>query len=115
MRRTRSATRKAELKASASLFAALGDGTRLNLVSRLCDTGPMSITALSGGLPITRQAVTKHLRVMEGAGLVRSTQHGRERLWELDQARLAEARQYLDSISLQWDRALLRLKAFVKR
>jgi DNA-binding transcriptional ArsR family regulator len=75
----------------------------------------MSITALSGGLPITRQAVTKHLLVMEDAGLVRSSQRGRERLWQLDPARLEEAREYLNTISAQWDRTLMRLKAFVER
>jgi DNA-binding transcriptional ArsR family regulator len=75
----------------------------------------MSITGLSAGFPITRQAVTKHLRVMEKAGLVRSTQQGRESVWQLDQTRLWEARRHLDRISAQWDDALHRLKAFVER
>lgn len=114
MRSTLSA-RTRELRASAAVFAALGDGTRLGLVARLCDAGPLSITALSGGLPITRQAVTKHLRVMEEVGLVRSMNRGRERLWELDAARLVEARRYLDSISAQWDLALQRLRALVEQ
>jgi uncharacterized protein YndB with AHSA1/START domain len=73
---------RAELEGSASIFAALGDETRLRLVSRLCDDGPMSIAKLTAGFAITRQAITKHLRVMEDAGLVRSTQHGRESIWQ---------------------------------
>ena len=97
------------------MFAALGDETRLSLVSRLCDRGPMSITQLSTGFPITRQAITKHLRVMERAGLVGSTQRGREIVWEIEKRRLAEARRHLETISAQWDETLGRLQAFVER
>lgn len=97
------------------MFAALGDETRLGLVTRLGNRGPLSITQLSSGFPITRQAITKHLRVMEGAGLVRSTQQGREIVWELEQRRLAEARRHLETISAQWDETLGRLKGFVER
>jgi DNA-binding transcriptional ArsR family regulator len=104
----------AEPKSSAPLFAALGDKTRLRLVSRLCDDGPMSITKLTTGSHVTRQAISKHLRVMEEAGLVRSTRHGRESVWQLDQRRLKEARHYLDLISKQWDDALGRLREFVE-
>jgi DNA-binding transcriptional ArsR family regulator len=100
--------------ASAPLFAALGDKTRLWLVSRLCDGGPMSITSLTAGSRVTRQAVTKHLRVLEGAGLVRSRRRGRESIWQLEQRRLREARRYLDLISLQWDDALSRLRDLVE-
>jgi DNA-binding transcriptional ArsR family regulator len=101
-------------KSSAPLFAALGDKTRLRLVSRLCDDGPMSITRLTTGSKVTRQAITKHLRVMEEAGLVRSTRHGRESVWQLDQQRLEDARRYLDLISKQWDDALGRLRELVE-
>jgi DNA-binding transcriptional ArsR family regulator len=104
----------AEPKGSAHLFAALGDETRLRLVSRLSDGGPMSITRLTEGSNVTRQAITKHLRMMEGSGLVRSTRHGRESVWQLDQRRLEDARRYLDMISKQWDDALLRLREFVE-
>ena len=97
------------------MFAALGDETRLCLVSRLCDDGPMSIAKLTAGFPITRQAITKHLRVMEQAGLVRSTPHGRESVWQLEQKRLADVRRYLQLISAHWDEALGRLKSFVER
>src|SRR5271163_2036646 len=99
---------------SASLFAALGDEIRLRLVSRLCDDGPMSITRLTAGFPVTRQAITKHLHVMEDAGLVRGTRRGRESVWQLDQRRLGDARHYLALISKQWDEALGRLRRFVE-
>lgn len=74
----------------------------------------MSITRLTEGSKVTRQAITKHLRVMEGTGLVRCTRHGRESVWRLDQRRIEDARRYLDTISNQWDVALLRLRAFVE-
>lgn len=101
-------------KGPARLFAALGDETRLRLVARLCDDGPMSITGLAGGFSVTRQAITKHLRVMERAGLVHSRRHGRESMWRLDERRLRDARAYLDLISQQWDDVLVRLRAFVE-
>jgi DNA-binding transcriptional ArsR family regulator len=100
---------------SAPLFAALGDPIRLGLVARLCEQGPLSITKLSSGSPITRQAVTKHLHVLAAAGLVQSEREGREHVWELRPTRLAEARRYLDIISLQWDDALDRLRELVER
>ncbi|PYQ10867.1 MAG: transcriptional regulator [Acidobacteria bacterium] len=103
-----------EPKGSAPIFAALGDQTRLRLVSRLCDDGPMSITRLTVGSKVTRQAVTKHLRVMQEAGLLRSTRHGRESVWQLDQRRLDDARRYLDQISEQWDDVLGRLRELVE-
>ena len=99
---------------SAPLFAALGDKTRLRIVARLCDDGPMSIARLTDGSHVTRQAIAKHLRVMNQAGLVRSARHGRESVWRLDQRRLEEARRYLDLISRQWDDALGRLRQFVE-
>src|SRR5271156_3214915 len=99
---------------SASLFAALGDEIRLRLVSRLCDDGPMSIARLTAGSNVTRQAITKHLRVMEDAGLVHSKRRGRESVWQLEQRRLRDARHYLDLISKQWDQALDRLRSFVE-
>jgi DNA-binding transcriptional ArsR family regulator len=104
----------AERKRSGPIFAALGDETRLRLVSRLCDHGPMSITSLTAGFHVTRQAITKHLHVMEDAGLVRSTRRGRESVWQLEQRRLGDARHYLDLISKQWDDALGRLRKFVE-
>jgi DNA-binding transcriptional ArsR family regulator len=99
---------------TATVFAALGDETRLRLVSRLSEAGPQSIVNLAAGFPMSRQAITKHLRVMEGAGLVRCTPRGRETVWRLEQKRLADARRYLQIISAQWDETLGRLKAFVE-
>jgi len=99
---------------SAPLFAALGDETRLRLVSRLCGGGPMSITRLTASSNVTRQAITKHLRVMEEAGLARSTRRGRESVWQLDERRLKEARHHLEQIAKQWDEALERLRALVE-
>ena len=74
----------------------------------------MSITRLTAGSKVTRQAITKHLRVMQEAGLVRSARHGRESVWQLDQRRLEDARHYLDQISKQWDDVLGRLREFVE-
>ena len=115
MRRTRSLKGSTELTESAPVFAALGDETRLRIVARLSNDGPMSIARLSAGFPMTRQGITKHLRVMENAGLVRSAHHGRESVWQLDEKRLAEARRHLQSISAQWDETLGRLKRFVEQ
>jgi DNA-binding transcriptional ArsR family regulator len=102
-------------RAAAPVFAALGDETRLRLVTRLSAGGPSSTARLTAGSAVTRQAITKHLEVLAGAGLVRSRRRGRERLWELRPGRLAHARASLDAISRQWDDALGRLKAFVER
>jgi len=110
----RSSKSMATAKNSATLFAALGDEIRLRLVSRLCQDGPLSIARLTAGSRVTRQAITKHLRVMEAAGLMHSSRQGRENIWQLDQQRLAEARRYLDLISRQWDSALGRLREFVE-
>jgi len=98
----------------APLFAALGDETRLALVSRLSAGGPGSITQLAAKAEVSRQAITKHLEVLSNAGLVRSTKQGRERIWELTPERLHDARGYLDAVSRKWDEALLRLKRFVE-
>src|SRR5580700_2154075 len=103
------------LAASAPVFAALGDETRLRLVSRLCESGPTSIARLTSGSNVTRQAIAKHLRVLEDAGLVRGTRDGRQSVWELELRPLEEVRRCLDAISTQWDAALGRLKAFVER
>jgi DNA-binding transcriptional ArsR family regulator len=99
---------------NAPIFAALGDETRLRLVSRLCNDGPLSITRLTDGTDVTRQAITRHLRVMEQVGVVRSARHGREIIWQLEERRLKDARSYLERISRQWDEALGRLKKFVE-
>jgi DNA-binding transcriptional ArsR family regulator len=100
--------------AAAPVFAALGDGTRLALVARLSSGEPLSITQLAAGANITRQAITKHLHVLEEAGVVHSARRGREQLWELDPSQLAEARRCLEQIAGEWERALGSLKDFVE-
>ncbi len=100
--------------AAAPVFAALGDKTRLLLVAKLSGGQPRSISELTHGTRLTRQAITKHLRVLEQAGLVRSTQAGRENRFHLDPAPIESMKQYLDSVSKQWDQTLARLKAFVE-
>ncbi len=100
---------------SAPIFAALGDETRLRLIAVLCTGGAVSITQLTSGTEITRQAVTKHLHVLADAGLVRDMKVGRERLWEFEPTQLEEARRSLDLIARQWDHALEKLKKAVER
>jgi DNA-binding transcriptional ArsR family regulator len=102
------------LRANAEVFAALGDETRLGLLARLTQGEPRSIVQLTEGTRLTRQAVTKHLRVLEGAGVVRSARIGRESRFTLDPRPLADAQTYLDHVSKQWDNALSRLKALVE-
>lgn len=100
---------------SALVFAALGDLTRLAIVRRLCDEGPLSIARLTTGSEVTRQAITKHLRLMERARLLCSERNGRELRWRIERRRLSDARRYLDIISEQWDGALGRLKALAEQ
>jgi DNA-binding transcriptional ArsR family regulator len=104
----------AQLRAKASVFAALGDETRLGLLARLTEGEPRSIARLTAGTRLTRQAVTKHLHVLEGAGVVRSTRVGRESRFVLDPRPLVDARTYLDHVSERWDNALARLRALVE-
>lgn len=111
----RRAVKRAGLAHAAPVFAALGDRTRLALIMRLGSGGPLSIAQLAAGAAVTRQAITKHLQVLDDAGLVRSARHGRERMWRVEAARLDEARRFLDQVSCQWDDALGRLKTFVEK
>jgi DNA-binding transcriptional ArsR family regulator len=96
------------------VFAALGDETRLRLIAVLCMGGAMSITQLTVGTELTRQAITKHLSVLAGAGLVRDIKVGRERLWEFEPAQMEEARRSLAVIASQWDHALQKLRLAVE-
>jgi DNA-binding transcriptional ArsR family regulator len=104
----------AKRRVQAGLFAALGDETRLGLIATLSGGTPRSIAQLTLGTRLSRQAVTKHLRVLEDAGLVRSGRAGRESLYEFDPAHVGELREYLGRLSEQWDQALSRLKALVE-
>jgi len=99
----------------AAVFAALGDATRLALVAKLSGGAPRSISQLTHGSRVTRQAITKHLRVLEAAGIVRGMREGRESLFELDPRPIDGLKDYLESVSQQWNEALGRLKAFVER
>lgn len=98
----------------APLFAALGDSTRLSLVKQLATGEPRSIVQLTEGTRLTRQAITKHLRVLEAAGVVRSVRAGRENLFAFEPAAVRELRVYLEQVAAQWDQALARLKSFVE-
>lgn len=111
---TKGASRISTLRKTAPIFAALGDETRLRLVAVLCAGGAMSISQLTAGTEITRQAVTKHLHVLADAGLVRDVKVGREHRWEFEPSQLEEARRSLDEIASQWDAALNRLKLAVE-
>jgi DNA-binding transcriptional ArsR family regulator len=110
----RGSAARAALAGVAPVFAALGDGTRLSLVARLCARGPLSIVRLGHGMDVTRQAVTKHLYALAGAGLMRAERKGRERIWRITGRRLAHARAWLDRIAAQWDETLNRLRARVE-
>ena len=99
---------------AALVFASLGDATRLQVVARLSTEGPLSIARLAAGTAVTRQAVTKHLQVLAGAGLVTGAREGRENVWTLERRGLTEARRLLDVISREWEGTLERLRAYVE-
>src|SRR5271169_5141676 len=114
MSRSTRSSMTARSRAHAPVFAALGDQTRLYLVEKLCGGKPRSISQLTKGSRLTRQAITKHLRVLEDAGVVRSVRSGRESLFRFDPEPIEKAKDYLDLVSELWDQALLRLKSFVE-
>jgi DNA-binding transcriptional ArsR family regulator len=99
---------------SGILFAALGDAHRLRIVRHLSRQGPQSVTRLTEGSGISRQAISKHVHILERAGVLHSTRQGRERLLELESPRLRDARQFLAEVSSDWDRALSRLRRLVE-
>ena len=99
----------------ALIFAALGDATRLAIVAKLSAGRPRSISQLTAGSRLTRQAITKHLRVLETAGVVRSVRSGRQSLFEFHPEPVEDLKKYLDLVSAQWDHTLARLKSFVER
>jgi DNA-binding transcriptional ArsR family regulator len=111
--RTHSAI-QASLQTQAPAFAALGDATRLLLIARLADGIPCSLSQLTAGSRLTRQAITKHLRVLEDAGFVHSARSGRESLFKFDPKPLGKMKEQLELWSEQWDQTLSRLKAFVE-
>lgn len=99
---------------AAPLFSALGDPNRLRIVVRLCDDGPSSTSQVTQAVSVTRQAATKHLQLLEAAGLVSSSRRGRERIWILQTKPLADASDYLTRLSRRWDAAIDRLRAYVE-
>ena len=103
------------LTSAALLFAALGDPTRLTLLQRLSDRGPASISTLADAFAMTRQGVTKHLHVLEAAGVIDGSRRGREQVWTMNPARLAEGRRQLEAIAAGWDEALARFKTLVEQ
>jgi DNA-binding transcriptional ArsR family regulator len=100
--------------AAAPLFDALGDANRLRIVGRLCDGGPSSTSQVTQAVSVTRQAATKHLEMLEAAGLVVSSRRGRERIWTLQTQPLIDAGNYLTQLSRRWDGAIDRLRAYVE-
>lgn len=102
------------IASAAPLFDALGDPTRLHIVTRLADHGPSSTSRVAETVPVTRQAVTKHLVALESAGLVGSSRRGRERIWTIHTQPLADAGDYLAALSRRWDSAIDRLREFVE-
>jgi DNA-binding transcriptional ArsR family regulator len=113
-RKRATAARRGHAPAFAELFATLGDATRLALVTRLSSGEPRSIAELTAGSKMTRQAITKHLRVLERAGMVRCARAGRESRFAFDPRPVEEMRSYLEMVSAGWDAALGRLKDFVE-
>ena len=99
---------------AATVFDALGDPTRLRIVVGLCDSGPRTTSEVTDVATMSRQATTKHLLLLEAAGLVHSTKRGRERIWAVQPESLSAASDYLDALSTRWDRAIERLRAFVE-
>ena len=98
----------------ASVFAALGDPTRLKLVAILCAGGAFSIAQLTATTEISRQGVTKHLQMLANAGVVRDVKLGRERLWQLQPKQIEDAKRTLEAIGKEWELALGKLKTFVE-
>lgn len=105
----------AQTAVAAPLFDALGDPNRLRIIVRLCDLGPSSTSQVTSIVPVTRQAATKHLQLLESAGLVMSSRRGRERVWTVQTEPLARASDYLTQLSRRWDAAVDRLRAFVEQ
>jgi DNA-binding transcriptional ArsR family regulator len=95
-------------------FSAMGDANRLRIIVRLCDVGPCSTSQVTQVIPVTRQAASKHLALLESVGLITSVRRGRERVWTVQTEPLARASDYLDQRSRRWDAAVDRLRAYVE-
>lgn len=97
-----------------TLWSALGDPTRRRILDRLLADGDATATSLSAELPVTRQAVAKHLTVLDRAGLVRGTASGREVRYRLDDAQFARAVAQLAAVGNAWDARLRRIKTIAE-
>lgn len=98
-----------------AVFVALADPTRRHLVEALAESPGATATGLAASLPISRQAVAKHLGLLGEAGLVSRRRSGRETLFELDPRPLADAAHWLGAVGAEWDRSLGRLRALLER
>ncbi|MEO9590139.1 ArsR/SmtB family transcription factor [Rhodopirellula bahusiensis] len=112
---TSDSSNKIDTRRHAMMFAALGDDTRLKILVKLRSGVPQSIKQLSADLPVTRQAVTRHLRVLEEANFVSQEAHGRERRFVARSEAISEVHEFLDIVAGQWEDALMRLKSFSER
>jgi DNA-binding transcriptional ArsR family regulator len=92
------------------LWSAVGDPTRRRMLDLILADGGGTATTLSAQLPVTRQAVSKHLGVLDRVGLVHGTPSGRERRYEVDEAQLARAVAQLTAVGTAWDARLARIK-----
>jgi DNA-binding transcriptional ArsR family regulator len=101
--------------AAGAVFAALADPTRRHLVTALAISGGATATGLAAELPISRQAVAKHLAMLDRAGLVSHTRHGREQRFELDTRPLADAAAWLTTVGAEWDTRLADLQRLIER
>jgi DNA-binding transcriptional ArsR family regulator len=97
-----------------AVFEALADPTRREVVRRLSEGGPATATQLAGGLPVSRQAVAKHLATLAEAGLVTSDRHGRETRFSFRPQPLAEAVSWMADVSGQWDERLQALSRYLE-
>jgi len=98
----------------ATIFTALADPMRRDLVINLAENSPRTATQLAADYPITRQGILKHLHILETAGLVAVHQKGREKRYTLTPEPLSELDQWIKDIGAKWDERLLRLKTFLE-
>ncbi|HEY4606731.1 MAG TPA: metalloregulator ArsR/SmtB family transcription factor [Acidimicrobiia bacterium] len=96
------------------VFAALADPTRLEVLTRLANSGPSTATELSASMPVSRQAVTKHLAALDAAGLVDRHPSGREVRYSFDPGPLGDLVEWVETVGSTWDRRLDRLSRSIE-
>ena len=99
---------------SGNTFWALSDPVRLEILDRISSGSEVTVSQLAAVLPITRQAVSRHVRTLEEAGLVKGSQEGREHRYHVDTAPLDDARRWLDRRVASWEDALRRLATYLE-